>query len=451
MSSLAHLLNPIGGDNPAGQDIRYGPVYDAIKDARRKEHDASQEERQDKRKEARYDAVVRIASEALEKQSKDLWVAAWLVEALTYEEGFSGLASGLEYFSQLLERYWDCIYPPVEDGDLEDRAAPLLWAGNYFEPAKNSSPTLAVYYTPITASGLSWLHVKEAQEVAKARRSKEGAANAEGKTPEQVEAAIAATPKQFCRDTLAELDASLQQLAALGDLSDRLFGKEAPSYAQLRRTLEDIRQYVQSALERKLEKEPDPVAAPTRPEPVAGPPGGTGQGLGVAPALDPLATTAIPVGSLAEAMAAVVVAAAHWRQAEPGNPAPYLIVRALRWGELRANGESLGAAVQPAPPPQVRVQLKQLATAGQWKELLDATEAATAAEYGRAWLDPQRYAVKACEQLGLEFVARAIKSELKCLLADYPALPVSVLADDTGAANPETTAWLVDALRWNKD
>jgi type VI secretion system protein ImpA len=243
----------------------------------------------------------------------------------------------------------------------------------------------------------------------------------------------------------------LQQLAALGDLCDRLFGKDAPSFSVLRRTLEEIRQYMESALQRKLEKEPDPVAAPVRSEPVAGTPGGAGQAVGTAPALDPLATSALTVGSLPEAMAAVVVAAAHWRRAEPGNPAPYLIVRALRWGELRANGDRVDASVQPAPPPQVRVQLKQLATAGQWKDLLDATEAATAAEYGRAWLDPQRYAVKACEQLGFESVAKAIKSELKCLLADYPALPVSVLADDTGAANPETTAWLIDALKWKRD
>jgi type VI secretion system protein ImpA len=73
------------------------------------------------------------------------------------------------------------------------------------------------------------------------------------------------------------------------------------------------------------------------------------------------------------------------------------------------------------------------------------------ADYGRAWLDPQRYAVKACEQLGYEAVARALKSELKCLLADYPDLPLSVLSDDTGTANPETTAWLIDALKWRKD
>ena len=445
MSSLAYLLDPIPGDNPAGQDIRYGKIYDEIKEARRKEHEASQEERPDKRKEARYDQVVRVATGALAKQSKDLWLAAWLTEALTYEEGFGGLASALELTTQLLERYWDCLYPPVEDGDLEDRVAPLLWTGNYLQPEKGSSPALAAVYVPLSAGGLAWLHVKEAEVVAEARRTKDSS-KAEGKkTPEQLEAAVASTPKQFYKETLADLDVSLTHLTRLDELCDQLFGKAGPSFTVLRRTLEEIRLYVEAILQKKLEREPD--AAPTGVKAV----GGAGAAAAPAPALEPLAIGNISPETLPEASLAVIAAAEYWRRSEPTNPAPYLIVRALRWGELRATGERLDGAAQPAPPSGVRVQLKRLASAAQWRELLDVAEHATSADYGRAWLDPQRYAVKACEQLGYEAVARALKSELKCLLADYPELPVSVLSDDTGTANPETTAWLIDALKWRKD
>ena len=61
---------------------------------------------------------------------------------------------------------------------------------------------------------------------------------------------------------------------------------------------------------------------------------------------------------------------------------------------------------------------------------------------GRGWLDLQRYAIRACEELGHQTVARAIRSELRALLRDYPQLPEATLLDDTGAANPETLAWL---------
>jgi hypothetical protein len=61
---------------------------------------------------------------------------------------------------------------------------------------------------------------------------------------------------------------------------------------------------------------------------------------------------------------------------------------------------------------------------------------------GRGWLDLQRYSILACEGLGYQAASKAIRSELKTLLADFPQLPTAILNDDTGAANPETLNWL---------
>ena len=56
----------------------------------------------------------------------------------------------------------------------------------------------------------------------------------------------------------------------------------------------------------------------------------------------------------------------------------------------------------------------------------------------------QRYAIRACEELGEGYqpVARALKSELRALLMDYPQLPEMFLMDDTPTANLETQKWL---------
>ena len=56
----------------------------------------------------------------------------------------------------------------------------------------------------------------------------------------------------------------------------------------------------------------------------------------------------------------------------------------------------------------------------------------------------QRYAIRACEELGEGYqpVARALKSELRALLLDYPQLPEMFLMDDTPTANLETQKWL---------
>jgi type VI secretion system protein ImpA len=64
----------------------------------------------------------------------------------------------------------------------------------------------------------------------------------------------------------------------------------------------------------------------------------------------------------------------------------------------------------------------------------------------RAWLDLQRYAVKALEEYGYPAIAAAIRSELRALLADVPQLPQWTLADDTPTANPETQSWLKEII-----
>src|SRR5690606_34050631 len=61
--------------------------------------------------------VVDLACDALANNSKDLWIAAWLVEGLTRTEGFPGVRDGFRLIRELSERYWDGIHPrPDEDG-----------------------------------------------------------------------------------------------------------------------------------------------------------------------------------------------------------------------------------------------------------------------------------------------------------------------------------------------
>jgi type VI secretion system protein ImpA len=83
---------------------------------------------------------------------------------------------------------------------------------------------------------------------------------------------------------------------------------------------------------------------------------------------------------------------------------------------------------------------------GRWNELLEACETVMTRPESRGWLDLQRYAVTACDNLGGEFetVGRAIRAELALLLRELPSLPDLSLMDDTGTANTETRQWLRD-------
>src|SRR5215470_6718933 len=108
------LLNPVPGENPSGQDLRYDPVYDKIREARRAEEEIvvsaelsrSNEVWASAIKKADFPLVIKLATEALSKRTKDLQIAAWLTEALLVQEKIPGLIQGLGLLRGLIENFW---------------------------------------------------------------------------------------------------------------------------------------------------------------------------------------------------------------------------------------------------------------------------------------------------------------------------------------------------------
>jgi type VI secretion system protein ImpA len=451
MPLLEDLLNPIAGDNPSGQDVRYDNkllVYDKIKEARRQDDNLAQGAWEHERKVADYALVGKLAQEALGTRTKDLQLAAWLTEAALRTEGFSGLRQGLVLCHGLVDRFWDTLYPPLEDGNSELRAAPLEWLGSALEiPLKNA---------PLVRSGYDWFKLKESRVVgyedqAKTEKDKKARAKmlAEGKlAPEAFDKAFVETPKAFYLQAEKDLDSCLEAQNSLDELCSARFGESAPSLGKLKIAVEEVRHAVHILLEKKRETEPDPVEN----TPAAAATGETG-----APAASDgsVASTGAPVIVISvmtssepadrrEVIASVARAAAFLRQREPHSPAPYLMMRGLRWGELRAAAKLADATLLEAPPTELRQQVKRLALAQKWSELLETAENAMSLPCSRAWLDLQRLVVEACTALGGEYesVAASIGSELLSLLNDVPQLLDASLLDDTPAANSETKAWL---------
>ena len=91
-----------------------------------------------------------------------------------------------------------------------------------------------------------------------------------------------------------------------------------------------------------------------------------------AAAVDGGPLTAEPVNR-DDAWLGVIGAARYLRRIEPANPAAYLMLRGLRWGEVRAvqRANSEPRLLQ-APTTQLRSQLKSLLLDGKWPALLEA-------------------------------------------------------------------------------
>jgi type VI secretion system protein ImpA len=451
------ILNPIAGDNPSGRNLRSSPIYDKIREARREDEELPQGAWQIERKLADWPLVITLAQEAIALQSKDLQLAAWLTEALLKKQSVRGLRDGIQLCSGLVSQFWDTLYPEIDEGDMEDRAAPLEWIGSKLDTA--------VKKLGLNREGHEYFRYKDSRLVPgeEAQKKEEKAARdkavKEGKLmPEIFDRAFAETPKVFYSEMEKDADAALSELAALDKLCGEKFEASAPAFNRLREALTEFRHGVHTLLQKKRETEPDPVEeAPPPSEQEQAPAGEAAveaaaemQSSRAATATAParmmfsMPATAEPADRR-EAIAQVAAAAALLRKKDPFSPAPYLMLRGLRWGELRA---STDPSILEAPPSDVRQQVKALAMRNQWGELLEWSETIMALPCSRAWLDLQRFVVEACTALGDDYnaIAIAIRSELRALLRDLPHLLDASLTDDTAAANAETQKWLREVL-----
>jgi type VI secretion system protein ImpA len=368
-----NLLNPIPGENPSGEDLRYAPLYDQIKEARREEEESAQGDWVHEVKKADYPLVIKLTTEAIASKSKDLQLAAWLTDALVRVEGFAGLKQGLQLLQDLTTTFWDTLYPQLEDGDAELRASPLQWVG--------TSMGFPIRSVPLNRAGHGWVDYTESRKIpteeqadtddkVTARRT----ALAAGKVaPEIFDKSFAETPKAFYAGAEAVLDESTKILEAFDSLCRDKFGDASPGFTDLKKVLQEVRHTNHLLLQKKRETDPDPVEAPPEGE------GGEVADAGAeAVASEPRARAgAAPAGIVIpfgdkepverrESIKAVARAAAALRKLEPFSPAPYLMMRGLRWGELRAALNNQDMTLLEGPPTELRQHIKRLAIEGKW-------------------------------------------------------------------------------------
>jgi type VI secretion system protein ImpA len=373
------------------------------------------------------------------------------------KESFAALAPGFKFLRGLIDDFWDTLHPEIEDDDLEERAALLAWLG-----VKLEGPLRLL---PIVSGGLSWSNYKESlalgteadaktQELRQRREQLIGEGKVSG---EQWSEAVGATPKIGCEKLKATLAASLESLDRLGEVCDKRFPHDPPGFSKTRSAIEEISNLVRGFV---LEKGgPTPVAVPPRPpEPVSEPAPvrqsavvqqevEAPEPISVVPAAG--ATLGIDPVDMADAERRISAICRYLRKNDSYDIAPFLILRGLRFGQIRYNGpHKIDQSMLEAPPSGLRAELKRLAAEQNWDDLLEATQRAMELPCGRAWLDVQRYTVLALEGKGewWTFVADAVRTELRGLLSDLPGLLEMQLHDDTPTANPETKKWIEERV-----
>jgi type VI secretion system protein ImpA len=336
---LEAMMQPISEENPSGELLQYSGLYDEIREARRADKDLPQGQWQTELKFADYRQVINLAVPALEKQTKDLQIGAWLSEALVKEYGFAGLRDSLRLLSGLQDKFWETVFPEIDEGDMEGRANAIEWM--------DTQAAFAIKGAPIMdGTGYSYLDFEDSKKFdipenidtldsTDQQRYRELQAQAEKEnriTADKWRKAKAASRRAFYEKLFFVLDECFSEFKELNRIIEEKFDRnQTPGTTNLKKALDDIQAVVKKLLEDKRTEEPDAeeetTAESVSDENGTSPTAGGAKGVVVA-------TAAGAIQNRQDAIKRLADLAEYFRKTEPHSPVSYLVQRAVKWGEM---------------------------------------------------------------------------------------------------------------------
>ena len=384
LSSLGKT--PIHPENPTGSDARYDPDFEALQAEIDKLSSPSATNGVDWKKVN--DSAARILSE----KSKDLVVASYLAISQIHLNQIDGFATGTAVLRDLLENYWETLYPPKK------RMRGRIGAVNFWA--------------------------------------------------EKAEALLDSMTAKADRETLEVISQSLTELDAL--LSEHL--PDPPALHAIKRHINDFITQATEAPAAVAQTETitaDQAAAPetvaeTTPQPEPNP----------APRPQPTpseaAQTTEAAGSEQDAIKnantgfqAIRNAGIFLFEKDPKNADAYRYRRIATWAKVSDLPPQNGGKTQiPPPTDQDMTPLKDLKSSGNWHLLLQTSEQKLSRFI--YWFDLCRLSAEALLRLGPDYqkAHKAVCDETGFFLHRVPGIEDLAFSDGTPFADTETRQWL---------
>jgi type VI secretion system protein ImpA len=332
------LLEPISAENAVGIDLRkdtsiksiYTQIRDARKSARAAERSAVFSANDDKtQKEATKKAVaqadehwrkvIELAPTILKSHAKDLEVACWYTEALARKPGVKGLRSGFTLIRQLIERYWDGLFPLPDEEGMETRTAPL--AGLNGEDATGvllvpiRSITITDKYPPGPFSYWQYQQIVGSQ-----KSSDESGVVRDGIAMAEFQKTVEQSSQEFYLELRDDVRGCLDEYRQISQLLDERCGSNnSPPTSSIINLLDEILSTINHIAKDKL-----PLPEPDEQNNVENTAGGSAT---------PGAAGG-PIKSREEAFRQLHYISQFFRKTEPHSPISYVIEKAVKWGNM---------------------------------------------------------------------------------------------------------------------
>jgi type VI secretion system protein VasJ len=329
--------------------------------------------------------VLDSSGKVLQSVSKDLRIATYMAYGLYQTQGLDGLATGLVVISELMDRYWQGLFPELTR--IRGRANALSWLLD--------RATSALADVKVDTGSRKRV---EAVEVAAARLAEVARQKFEANGP-----------------AVRPLLESVQRLKV------SLPAEALPPAS--------------SPQEKPVAQPPLAVANVAAPAPVS---------ATAMPGVASLASAEAATDFLRQTGASLVSAADMLRRAATMDPQPYRLLRVGLYLHMAQPppSDASGKTSISAPPAALRTQLERLTANSRWAEVLEESESALA--QNRFWVDLHFFSTRALAGLGPAYQpARSVLlMELGAWLQRMPTVPRLLFGDGSACASGETRTWL---------
>jgi hypothetical protein len=228
-------------------------------------------------------------------RSKDLQFAAWLLEAWIQLDGFAGAARGIELMQGLCAAFWEEMYPAIADG-LEARLAPIQWV--------NEKMARRIRLIALTQPTIENVLAYSLADWDVALRNPSGGGSKPTVTMASFQQSVGLTSHEWLLGVHRDALETVAGVRAFDALIDEKAGKLAPGLLQFRN-----------------EGGLSPVPF-------------TSSGSQTALVANEISQSGRPIRSRAEAYSLLEEIAAFLHQTDPHSPTPYLLFRAISWGDM---------------------------------------------------------------------------------------------------------------------
>lgn len=370
---------PISDAAPAGIDVSYEDDYEALTDEIKKLSSPTAEGVTD------WERVNSLGVQILRDESKSLVVACYISVSLLYTDGLNGFTVGIHILRDLLDSWWDTMYPPK----------------------KRKKGRINI---------LNWWDSKLREQL-------------DGRDTET----WSADKRQQMLDDIGAIDELLADkledgpiLRPLVNIISRLVDEEAPEpVAEEEQALEGEKP-VQESNQAPQKAE---TAQTTAPKAAAEP---------------PPVTTGNEDEYLSQGIGLLGRAATHLFQKDHVNPLSYQINRLVAWSDINGLPPATdGASMVPPPDESVVSLLKGLYQSKNWPDLLEAAESRVRQHL--FWLELSYYSCTALEKTGASLAARAVSNDTRLFIHRIPGLELLRFNNDLKFASAAARSWLSQA------